>query len=311
MQLYLLEYFRRVAQLENYTKAAKELHIAQPALSKLINQLENTLGTRLFNRTGRGVMLTEAGKILLNHCNLIISEWGKAQNNINALKCLDHGYLRLAAFPTFVWYILPLFLPDFIKNYPMIDLEIENAQNDTIIEWVLDHRVEAGVAVLPVSHPRIMELPLYTEEFGILVPKGHPWCGRDQLKIEELDQCPVIIPTLNQWYRNFLLPSLQEYNIKLQTKLVLHSNHAIVKLVEAGVGPALLPLLAKADTECDSTTSMLRITPPLKRSFAWVERRDRYRSPSSEMFLSHLISYIKESDLPTPLCSMPETSDFL
>lgn len=297
MQLQLLAYFRCVAKWGNFTKAAQELHIAQPALSKQMARLENEVGAELFIRTGRGIKLTEAGNRLLFHSERILADWEMAANSIKDLGLSGRGYVRLAMYPTFVWYLLPQFLPAFVREHSSIDLEIEQGLTEAVLDWVLGHHMEAGIVTAPVSHPQIRETPLHVEEFGLLVPTGHPWTGQARVPLVELHQQPLILSTLNRWYESFILPLFKQLAIQPQVRLVVHQYDVIKELVRANLGYALIPANAyrmwqKTETEIARELHILPIDPPLQRQLLWIERRDRARSDACRLFLAFMTAYL-------------------
>ncbi|QTH45586.1 LysR family transcriptional regulator [Cohnella sp. LGH] len=297
MQLQLLEYFQCIAKLGNFTKAAQELHIAQPALSKQMARLEAEIGAELFIRTGRGIKLTEAGNRLLFHCERILADWKIAARSIQDLGLSGRGFVRLAMYPTFVWYMLPHFLPEFVRDNDSIDLEIEQGLNEPILDWVLGHHMEAGIVTAPVHHPQLREQPLHVEEFGLLVPADHPWSGRDCVPLVELHQQPLILSTLNRWYESFILPLFKQLAIQPQVRLVVHQYDVIKELVRGNLGVSLVPVNAyrmwkKTETGIGNELAIVPIDPPLQRQLLWIERQDRTRSLACQRFLDYMIAYL-------------------
>ena len=299
MQLSILRKFVAIARLGSFTRAAQELNIAQPALSKQIQRLEDELEASLFDRTGRRIVLTKAGRTLLQHSQQILEEWGKAQASIQEMRQLDSGFCRIAMFPTFIMFIAPNFLVDFIRAHPLIDLEIEQSinefPNETIIQWVLGHHFEAGIAVLPVGHPRLDEFPLYMEESVLIVGRDHPLYGRKVIQTSKLGQHPLIVTTLNVTYREFLASTFQNVNIQLLIKHVVHHYPLVFQMARAGIGAGIVPKVAlkHLDTN-DKSLGVIHFDPPLQRRLGWIERRGVIRSPAIEVFFQFLTSYLKE-----------------
>ncbi len=307
MRFELLHYFRRVAQLESFTKAARELFIAQPALSKQIKRLEEELDTTLFERLGRGIRLTEAGKMLLVYSERILGEWWEVHEKIRALKQPEGGSLRLAIFPTTMRYVIRFFLAEFIKIHQAIDVEIEEQLTETIIEWVVGYQAEGGVVVYPVSNPRLRELPLYNEDFGLFVPRGHPWYNENVLPASDLYKHPIIIPTLNRkYYRDFVMSMLQQHKVQLEPRVVVHNYENTKQLARAGLGAALVPLVACQDLdETDEEVKVVRMSPPLRRRMVWIERNDRERSLACDEFYRLLVRYLHQTPALRPFVIAP------
>lgn len=302
MNLQMLQYFRHTAHTGNLTKAAQDLHIAQPALSIQISRLEKEVGGKLFERTGRGVRLTDAGRILLFHCDRILQEWGHATQGIQELIHGGKANIKLAVYPTFLWYVLPLFLSSFIKDHPMIRLEIEHGLTETIAEWVLSNQMEAGVVTAPYSHPQLKTVPIFTEQFVLIVPFGHPWFNRRELHFSELHEKPLIVSTVNRWYEHFMLPVFRQHNIQPKIELVVHHYDVIKELVRTRTGISLVPLNAytywcNKEPALPQEMAAVQVKPTLQRQLLWVERHDHARSQACEQFFDCLSKTIDSLDL--------------
>ena len=298
MQLHLLEYFQCIAKHGNFTRAAQELHIAQPALSKQIARLESELGKELFIRTGRGIKLTEAGNMLLFYSRRMMSDWEVAARSIRDSGLSGRGHVRLAMYPTFVWYVLPQFLPDFVRGHPSIDLEIEQGLGDAVTDWVLGHRMEAGIVAAPAAHPQLREVPLHVERFGLLVSAGHPWSGRSIVPLAELHGQPLILSTMNRWYESFIRPLFRQLAIQPDIRLVVHQYDVIKELVRADLGVALVPANAyrmwnKTENDLGLSMTIISTEPALQRQLFWIERRDRTRSAACDRFFDYMRDFVR------------------
>ena len=299
MQLSILRKFVAIARFGSFTRAAQELHIAQPSLSKQIQRLEDELETSLFDRTGRTIVLTKTGRTLLQHSQQILEEWGQAQKSIQEMTQLDRGLCRVAVFPTFIMFMAPNFLVDFTRAYPLIDLEIEQSinefPNETLIQWVLGHHFDGGIVVLPVGHPRLVELPLYIEESVLIVGRDHPLYGREVIRTSELGDHPLIVTSLNVTYRKFLSSAFENVDVQLQIKHVVHHYPIVFQMARAGIGAGIAPMVAlKHLAKNDKSLWAVHIEPPLQRQLGWIELRGVIRSPAIEAFFQFLTSYLKE-----------------
>ncbi len=302
MQLSILKKFVTIARLGNFTRAANELNVAQPALSKQMKRLENELETTLFVRKGRGIMPTKAGRNLLQHSQQILEEWGKAQKAIKKTMKRDKGFCKIAMFPTFIMFIAPNFLVDFIHTHPLIDLEIEQSMNEfpneTIIQWVLGHQFEAGIAMLPVTHPRLHEFPLYIEESVLIVGKNHSLYGQNEIQTSQIGEYPLIVTSLNINYREFLSRAFQNPDTQLQVKHVVHHYPIVFQMVRAGIGAGIVPKAAlKHLDKNDKSLGVIHFSPRLQRQIGWIEHRGAVRSPATEAFFQFLTSYLKKQQL--------------
>ncbi len=149
MELRHIRYFIRAAELLHFTHAAESLYISQPTLSTHIQQLEEELGLPLFDRVGRNVRLTEAGKVFLEHAERAVHELDLAQERIADLKGLTSGKLRLSALSTFGQELLPLWISTFHAIYPEIRMEIKTGNSDTIEEDLQSGRIDLALSFIP------------------------------------------------------------------------------------------------------------------------------------------------------------------
>lgn len=234
MDLTILRRFVHIARVGSYTRAAEDLHVAQPALSKQMKRLEEDVGAKLFDRSGRGIKLTAEGHTLLRECERLLAAWGQARQSIQEIASLGHGHIRLITFVTFAFYLLPHLMVDFIQAYPSLNIEIEQAINEPVVQQVLERHYDAGIAVLPVGHPRIGELPLYIEESALIVNRTHPLYGRREVHASEVGDHLVITSSLNANYRAFLWSVFQNQDVQLKVKF----SRAIrrVPIVSSGIG---------------------------------------------------------------------------
>lgn len=302
MDLSILRRFIHIARVGNYTRAAEDLHVAQPALSKQMKRLEEEVDAKLFERSGRGIKLTAEGHTLLRECERILAAWGQARQSIQEVASLGHGHIRLITFVTFAFYLLPKFLVDFIRAYPSLDIEIEQAINEPVVQQVIERHYDAGIAVLPVGHPRLGELPLYVEESALIVNRKHPLYGRREIHASEVGEHLIITSSLNANYRSFLWRVFQNQDVQLKIRYVIHYYPVVINMVKAGLGAGLAPIVAldPSDLE-DGSLSVIHINPPLERIVGWVEPRGFNRSPSVDAFLNFLMDYLKEQEVVTSL----------
>jgi DNA-binding transcriptional LysR family regulator len=263
-----LRYFERVARLSSFTRAAEELNLAQPALSKQIAAIERELGEKVFERSGRSITLTQTGRLLLSHTDRILEEFKKLQVEMGDFVQLSRTELRIGATRTISEYVLPNVIKPFLQQHPNVDLLIDTKGSDELAQDLVEGRLDAAISVLPVFHPRLQDETLFTEEFVLAVPRAHRWASRDELRFSELRDVPVILPTVGRWYRDIVGPACKQHGFRLKPRVELASYETIARLVESGVGVALVPSIAVG-----RGTVGVRITHPvLRRSIGWIVR---------------------------------------
>src|SRR5437763_1504451 len=186
MEFHQLRYFVAVAEEGSFSRAAAKVRVAQPSLSQQIRKLEAEVGQRLFDRLPRSVVLTEAGRCLLEYAQQILASVGDARRCVDELKGKIAGELSVGAIPTIAPYILPELVVTFQKHYPEVTLEIVEDVTERITR-----RIEAGeldVAVLSTCQqtPSLRRESLGNEPLLALVPKGHSLAKKTLVELDDL-----------------------------------------------------------------------------------------------------------------------------
>ena len=145
MSDFRLRVFQSVAQNLSFTKASQELYISQPAISKHIQELEACYQTRLFDRQGNKISLTEAGKLLLEHSERILDAYKQLEYEMHLLNDEYTGELKLGASTTISQYVLPHFLGNFIRKFPQINLSVLNANSRFVEKALQENRIDLGL----------------------------------------------------------------------------------------------------------------------------------------------------------------------
>jgi len=191
MELRSLHYFVRIAELGSITRASAHLQIAQPALTRHVQRLEDELHTRLFTRANRGVRLTEAGNKLLESAQRILRDVERAGDEIRAHKTHPSGKIVLGVTPTLCPVVVPELFGRMRLHYPMIELKVVHAGTIRLEEFVIDGRVDIGL-LAEISRSRLILSTRLAEEEMVLVtkPGARP---RDIVSLEELRRTPLIL----------------------------------------------------------------------------------------------------------------------
>jgi len=173
MELYQLKGFARVARGGTLTKAAEELNITQPALSSQIKALEKEFGVQLFERRGRGLALTAAGRTLLPRAEQLLELVGHAARELSEANALKSGVLHIGTNDSNCLYVLPELLARYKADYPGIRIRLSNSHSSVVASWVLDGTVEIGIVTLPLQKRELLSHPLYERKDVLIFPPGH------------------------------------------------------------------------------------------------------------------------------------------
>ncbi|MCR5785834.1 MAG: LysR family transcriptional regulator [Eubacterium sp.] len=182
MELSHLKYFQLTAELQHITKAAEQLYISQPALSKTISKLENELGVKLFDREGKNVYLNDYGHCVLDHANRIFSELDEMEREISDMKNGTSGSLSVVSVyassdPT--WLISSL--SHFIEKYPNVNIDFFKTEIDRLGELLLNREIDIAFSSTPIESQYIDWAPLFSEKIGIVLSERHPFANKKGL----------------------------------------------------------------------------------------------------------------------------------
>ncbi|HEY3912807.1 MAG TPA: LysR family transcriptional regulator [Stellaceae bacterium] len=236
MELRSLFYFVRIAELGSITRAAAHLQIAQPALTRHVQRLEDELDAALFTRANRGVRLTEAGHKLLDSAQRILRDVERAGDEIRAHKAHPSGKIVLGVTPTLCPVVVPELFARMRRHYPMIELKVVHAGMVRLEEFLVDGRVDLAL-LSEISKSRLILSSRLADEEMVLIarPGARP---RGVVLAEELNRTPLI---LGDGLRAALDVLLAGHGITLQVDTELNDHETIRLMVQQGVGASILP----------------------------------------------------------------------
>ncbi|MGC2204219.1 MAG: LysR family transcriptional regulator [Stellaceae bacterium] len=236
MELRSLHYFVRIAELGSITRASAHLQIAQPALTRHLQRLENELDAPLFTRANRGVRLTEAGHKFLESAQRILRDVERAGDEIRAHKAHPSGKIVLGVTPTLCPVVVPELFGRMRRHYPMIELKVVHAGTVRLEEFVIDGRVDIGL-LAEIPRSRLILSARLAEEEMVLVtkPGSRP---RQIVSLEELSRTPLI---LGDGLRAAMDTLLAGHRVELQVETELNDHETIRLMVQQGVGASILP----------------------------------------------------------------------
>ncbi len=292
MELRHLRYFEAVARHSHVTRAAAELHIAQPALSKQISQLERELGIALFDRVGRSLRLTEAGEALLPYARAVLAQVEEARAAMAERIGLKAGRVSIGAPPTVGAHLLPPLLTVFHQRYPGITLRLHEAGIQSLLDLLESGLTDLAVLALPVEGEQLAVAPLLNEPLVLIVSPLHPLAKRSDVSMSELRNERWILSPANYELREATLKACREAGFTPQTVLEGGETETLVRFVAAGLGIALVPALAVSGFS--SVVSLNIRDQPLTRSLGLVWRRDRMASPAARALREFLVNEVSQ-----------------
>src|SRR5512140_2283310 len=185
VQIGQLRCFLAVAEQGHFTRAARELGIAQPSVSALVRRLEGDVGSELFHRTRGRVTLTAAGETLLHYARRIVAEVESDQSQLHEVGELGRGRIAVGATPSLTASLVPPVLARFHATYPRIELVLREAGSDDLVSAVEAGAVDVALVILPVRHEILETQALLREELVLAVAPDHPLARRKTIAVAD------------------------------------------------------------------------------------------------------------------------------
>jgi DNA-binding transcriptional LysR family regulator len=243
LKLHLLRIFTAVADQMSFSKAAKALYVSQPAVSKAVRELENQVGQPLFERGAGKLSLTEAGALLAERGRAILAIERTAEEDLGALRGLQHGVLRIGASTTIATYLLPPLIAAFLRNYPGIDLRMTILNTRSIVKLLLDYEIDVALVEGPVADERITSEAWRADELVVIAAPDHPFvlqAGQDGIPISLLAEEVILVREPGSGTREVAEQALAERGVRARRTVQLGSTEAIKQAVAAGLGLAIV-----------------------------------------------------------------------
>lgn len=221
MSDFRLKVFQSVAKNLSFTKASQDLFISQPAITKHIQELESTYQTRLFDRQGSKICLTESGKLLLEHCERILEDYKRLEYEMHLLHNEYKGGLKLGASSTISQYVLPPLLASFIKKFPHISLSLTNGNTREIETALQEHNIDLGLVEGVFRLPNLKYTTFLEDELVAVIRTGSKLPVGDEITPEELLNLPLVLRERGSGTLDVFERALLQHNIKLASLQVL------------------------------------------------------------------------------------------
>ena len=280
-----LSSFLEVAKLQSFSRAAEKIYRTQPAISAQIRVLEQECGERLFDRSGKKVLLTPAGEILQRYAQQMIQLHREALQAVAELNQTARGKLQIGANEATCLYVLPKTFARVKELYPLIQISIYRNFSHKILQKVHEGAVELGIVTLPLTASNVEVIPVFRDEMQVVAPASHPLARNRSVTLEEVANYPLILPKTGNT-RVVLDRLLRDYRDHLQVSMELASVETIKKFVGAGLG---ISLISRTYAQAEVMAGLLKLIPlageKLYRELGLIYRRDRYLSLPAKVFI--------------------------
>ncbi len=287
MTLEQLRVFVEVAERLHVTRAAAVLNMTQPAASAAIQALETRLGTALFDRVGRRLELTEAGRVLLPEAKVVLAKVSGAEQALAELQGLLRGRLRLWASQTIAGYWLPPILYRFHAAHPGVTIELHVGNTLQVSRAVLDGPADLGFVEGDVDEPLLVQIPVAVDQLVIVVAKSHELASLKTIEIDNLRRARWVLREKGSGTRQVFEDGLRRRGfdpVELDVIMELPSNEAVRSVVEAGAGATVISRFVAADRLSAGTLVELPLHCADRRYVA-LRHGDRHRGRAESALL--------------------------
>lgn len=288
-----LKIFHTVARLLNFTKAAEELHMTQPAVTFQIRQLEDQFNTRLFDRTHNKVTLTDVGKQVYMYADRILKLYEDMTRSVTDMTGEVSGGVTLGASTTVAEYILPLLIGEFKNKFPEVMISLKESNTEHIVAMVESNEIDIGIIEGSVTNKNLIVEQCHTDELVVILPNEHPLAGKEHLQVKDIVEHPFISRESGSGTQEAIQNYVESYGDHdiLNIMFELSSPEAIKGAVEAGMGLSIVSR-STIDKELKlNTLTAIELLPRLERPLSVVRQRYKFKSRAADELLKFALEY--------------------
>lgn len=241
-----LRAFHKVAALGSFTKAARELFLTQSAVSQQVGALENEIGSRLFDRSGKSVSLTGEGEVLLTYAERFFDLQEELETLFGSLRTLQKGKIAVGATAVIGTYFMPAVISAYHRKYPGIEIDLQMGNSEQILRMILDRKVDLGIAGMINRHTTLNSVFIHREELLFVSSPGNALAARKSVSLDELNLIPFIwrekgtqtLTLVKQWFQQNATKKFPHQTLSLA------NMEAAKRIVEEGYGVTIIPTTA-------------------------------------------------------------------
>jgi len=282
-----LRIFYSVARNSSVTLAAKELFLTQPAVSIQIHLLEEDYSVKLFNRSGKGITITEEGRLLLSYAERVFNLSDEMEEALRQMKSLDRGRLKIGSSRTIGSYYLPQLFEIFKLKYPHIEIQMDISNSSRVIEEILSFQNDIGFIGIDYFHKNLVLKPFIKESLVLITPPDHELTRKKVISFKELNGQKMIMREKGSGTMELIKQELTKNKVSVETVMELGSNEAIKRAVEAGLGVSIISNNVVKREKDQGRIKVLHFSSnkDIKRIFYIIYRKDKYVSDLLKAFL--------------------------
>jgi DNA-binding transcriptional LysR family regulator len=294
MEMSQLEFLLKVVQEGSFSKAAQRVFRTQPAVSIAIRRLEEEVGTPLFDRTQKTPTLTEAGHIIYEYAQRIIALRDQAKANVENLKKLEQGCVRIGANESTSLYLLPEAILAFREQHPKVKVEIFRHVSDKLPREVLDRKIDFALMAHEPSEKELEAFPILKDELVLIMSPKHRLAKQESVAVKELGKESFLAHNVQTASRKKVIETFAKTNTPLNITLELDTVETIKRFVRKNIGIALVPKMCVMEEVERGTLASIPVKGLTYSRILWViHRRGMPLSPAAQAFLKLLKGFAK------------------
>lgn len=284
MSLVLIRSLVAVSEHGAIGEAALALGLSQPALSRRIKILEDEMGAPLVERSGRGIVLTEMGRLVVREGRVLIEKYDALKEDVARHLRLDAGIVRMGGGATAVSHVLPPVIAKFRRSHPMVRFDVREAGSREIEIMVHSEVLDFGVVTLPTSQTDLSVEPLLTDRIVLIAGRFHPFVKCKQIAATDLEGQNIVGFEAGSAIRHLIDSALRSADVSVNVVMELRSISAIRRMVETTGSLAFVSELGAKGASVLSVTGF-----KVDRQLALIKKRDRPLSPAAHAVWDHLL----------------------
>lgn len=288
MELRQLEYFCMVSKFNSFTRAAEQMHVAQPSVTSAIHKLEAELGLQLFDRSQKKVMLTAEGQIFQQHATKILHEVRETLVEMHDFSNISKGTIKIGVPPMIGAYIFPDIFTHFKKMYPGIKLFMFEEGSLSALHKLETAELDLGLVILPAVTGMLHTMPVMSQEIVLCVSPAHPLAASSTVSFSQLRNEDFILLKEDSFHRQVIMDRCHQH--RFEPRVVFSSNQVqtIKGLVAKGVGITFLMRMVIQD---NPNIVPISLTEPLIISIGLVWKKDKYLSKAAKALTDFIKDY--------------------
>ena len=295
-----LHTFLEIVRLNSFSKAAKTCFRTQPAISAQIRQMEQELGTQLFERFGSRITLTIAGRTFAKYARTILDLRRQGFDAVRELEKVPRGEMTIAANEATCVHVLPAVFAGYKRLFPGVQIQVVRSYGSRTVESVLDNSVDFGITQLPLRQKKLEVVQVYSDEIRLIVSPKHRFARKKAVRAEEIAKEELLLPKTGRT-RARIFEFLDDYEDKLKVSMALESSVMQKRFTEAGLGVTFMAVTNAREELQSGRLKAIRLKPlPMIRTIGLIYRKDKALSRAALGFIQLVSEFAAQTGLGLP-----------